>query len=241
MSLVPVTLPAVWDIPVAAGVPALLGPSVVSGARASASTLLASALDEALIAQADRQWGIFSTSNQPVLTSGRVRSVDVQHDSVIAQAPMEQQSFQSYNKVLLPGRYAVDMLCDGSSLGGGEGSVLADLVAGAGLAGPVGGQMVRTAFLATLDALVADVALYTVVTPEAVYANVNVVGYALRREARRGLTLLWAALQLQEVRLNSQTTAADTATPAGQAERSGGNVQAQDASTDMARMAEESF
>lgn len=226
MPLLPISLPAVWDVPVAAGVPALLGQSAGAGVAASGSTTLATMLDAALVAQAERQWGIFTQDNRPVLTSGHVRALGVQSQCRIANAPLEDGSFLSYNKVRMPGVYEVEMLCDGSSMELGSASALGDLLGVAGLPGLSGALQTRALFLAALDGLVADLGLYHIVMPEAVYANVNVTGYRLRREVRLGVSLLLAELSVQEVRLGASATAAGTAYPQGQAVRNGGHVQA---------------
>ena len=226
MPMLPISLPPVWDIPVAAGVPALLGQSAGAGWAASASTTLATMFDSAIVAQAERQWGIFTQDNRPVLTSGHVRALGVQSQCRIASAPQEDGSFLSYNKVRLPGLYEVEMLCDGSSMELGSASALGDLLGAAGLPGLSGALQTRGLFLAALDALVADLGLYHIVMPEAVYANVNVTGYRLRREVRLGVSLLLAELSVQEVRLGASATVAGTAYPQGQAVRNGGHVQA---------------
>lgn len=226
MPLLPVSLPSVWDVPVAAGVPALLGQSVGAGVSASASTTLATALDAALLAQAERQWGIFTQDNRPVLTSGHVRALGVQSQCRIANAPLEDGSFLSYNKVRVPGLYEVEMLCDGSSMELGSASTLGDLLSSFGVSGLSGALQTRAVFMAALDSLVADLNLYHIVMPEAVYANVNVTGYRLRREARQGVSLLLAELSVQEVRLGASTTLAGTACPQGQAVCNAGHVQA---------------
>ncbi len=226
MPLLPISLPSVWDIPVAAGVPALLGQSAGAGVSASASTIVASMLDAAILAQAERQWGIFTSDNKPVLTSGHVRALGVQSQCRIASAPLEDGSFLSYNKVRVPGLYEVEMLCDGSSMELGSASALGDLLGAFGMPGLSGALQTRALFVAALDALVADLGLYHIVMPEAVYANVNVTGYRIRREARQGVSMLLAELSVQEVRLGASATLAGTACPQGQAVRNGGYVQA---------------
>lgn len=226
MPLLPVSIPSVWDIPVAAGVPALLGQSVGAGVTASASTTVASMVDAALLAQAERQWGIFTQDNRPVLTSGHVRALGVQSQCRIADAPLQDGSFLSYNKVRVPGLYEVEMLCDGSSMELGSASVLGDLLGAVGMSGLSSTLQTRALFMAALDSLVADLGLYHIVMPEAVYANVNVTGYRLRREARQGVTLLLAELSVQEVRLSASATVVGTAYPQGQAVSNGGHVQA---------------
>ena len=232
-------MPAAWDIPVGLGVPGLLGQACTAGVAASASTVLASMLDDTRIMLADAQWGIFTADNQPVLTSGRVRALDVQAFSYVCDAPQEQGAFLSYNKVRQPSQYRVEMLCDGSgpavgAAAGGSG-VLESLLAATGLVGPSADMLMRRGFLQTLEALVDDLNLYSVVTPEVTYSNVNVQSYSLRREAQHGVTLLWAGITLQEIRLDT-TTSPSTASPAGQAMQSGGAVQAADSTLDTAAL-----
>lgn len=226
MPMLPISLPPVWDVPVAAGVPALLGQSVKAGVSASASTAVATMLNAAVLAQAERQWGVFTPDNRPVLTSGHVRALDVQSQCRIATAPLENGSFLSYNKVRMPGQYGVEMLCDGSSMELGSASVLGDLLSTLGMPALSGGLQARALFVAALDALVADLGLYHIVMPEAVYANVNVTGYRIRRDVHAGVSMLVAELVVQEVRLGASATYAGTATPQGQAVRNGGHVQA---------------
>jgi hypothetical protein len=226
MPMLPISLPPIWDVPVAAGVPALLGQSVKAGVSASASTAVATMLNAAVLAQAERQWGVFTPDNRPVLTSGHVRALDVQSQCRIATAPLENGSFLSYNKVRMPGQYGVEMLCDGSSMELGSASVLGDLLSTLGMPALSGGLQARALFVAALDALVADLGLYHIVMPEAVYANVNVTGYRIRRDVHAGVSMLVAELVVQEVRLGASATYAGTATPQGQAVRNGGHVQA---------------
>ncbi|MCP1201822.1 hypothetical protein [Acetobacter oryzoeni] len=66
MPMLPVSLPSVWNIPVAAGVPALMGQSVSAGVQASASVTVGSLLDDLQITQAASQWGIFTQDGQRV-------------------------------------------------------------------------------------------------------------------------------------------------------------------------------
>ncbi|GCD57939.1 hypothetical protein NBRC3280_0420 [Acetobacter pasteurianus NBRC 3280] len=86
MPMLPVSLPSVWNIPVAAGVPALMGQSVSAGVQASASVTVGSLLDDLQITQAASQWGIFTQNGQRVLTSAHVLSADMQTAWRIAEA-----------------------------------------------------------------------------------------------------------------------------------------------------------
>lgn len=76
----------------------------------------------------------------------------------------------------------------------------------------------------------ADLNLYHVTTPEQTYANMNVVEYSMRRSVERGVTLLWADIRMQEVRLTAGSSIVSTKNPSGAAKQNSGNVQAQSSS-----------
>lgn len=228
MPLLPIALPEIWDIPVAVGVPALLGQSISNGVEASASTLLGTALDEYLIQNAASQWGIFTQAGDPVLTSAHVRALDIQAAAVLSDAPKENGAFTTYDKNHMPGRYIVEMLCDGSSFDYGSSGVISDLLSGIGITGASTSATLKSLFTAALDQLSADLNIYTVATPECTYTNVNVVGYHMRREAQRGASMIWAEIFLQEVRLNAEVAYTSTAQPQGEAAQNGGNVQSEE-------------
>lgn len=228
MPLNAIPLPSVWDIPVAAGVPALLGQSVSTGIKASASTILATALDEYTISTAASHWGIFTTSNQPVITSGHVRALGVQSMYRVSDGPQEHGSFLSYNKVRIPGQYEVEMLCDGSSFEYGNASVFTDLLSVAGLSGaPSTISQTKALFMAALDRAVASLDLYLVSTPDVTYQNANIIGYQMRREAHRGASLIYADILLQEVRVTAKFNSIPVQSPSGASMTTGGNVQTQ--------------
>lgn len=208
-----IPLPSAWDIPVAAGVPALLGHSIGRGLSASASTALGGILQDWTTAQASRHWGIFDQTNKNVLTAARVLGVEYEASYTISDAPLEDGAFASYNKVKRPYSARVLFVCDGTENGSGAlpGSRTSILKTGRSDAG----QAVRTSFLNTLERIVQDTALYTVVTPEKTYLNANIVGYRWRREARQGVTMLIAEVALQEVRNTGTRMFRRTKTPDG--------------------------
>lgn len=228
MPLSVIPLQSVWDIPVAAGVPALLGQSVSTGIQASASTILATALDEYTISSAASHWGIFTSDNQPVLTSGHVRAVGIQSMYQVSDSPQENGAFLSYDKNRIPGRYEVEMVCDGSSFEYGDASIFSDLMSSVGLSGmPSGTTQTKALFMAALGQLVSSLDLYVVATPDATYSNANILGYTLEREAHRGVSMLYARIFLQEIRITAKAGTATAQSASGQSLVTGGNVQAQ--------------
>ncbi|WP_367159907.1 phage baseplate protein [Kozakia baliensis] len=229
-----IALPSVWDIPVAAGVPALLGQSVGNGLSASVSNLLGQTVASIQVQNAAARWGLFNSAGFPVLTAAHVMGIEYESGCQISDAPTENGGFVSYNKVKVPFSSRIIMVCDGSEMGF-EGwdetfkSVLSSLTGDSQLT-------VRKGFFDTLETIVADTNLYTIVTPERSYMNANIVGYRFRRTNEGGITMAVAEIALQEVRQTatlgySQTTKE----PAGAETVQIGNVQAQSLTPDVAK------
>lgn len=237
MPMLPVSLPSVWNIPVAAGVPALMGQSVSAGVQASASVTVGSLLDDLQITQAASQWGIFTQDGQRVLTSAHVLSADMQSSWRIAEAPLEDGAFLSYSKVRMSRQHRIVMVCDGSEAGMEDAnatSLALDVLAGAGQTGAL---YVRAEFFATLEALEADTNLYAVITPEKKYDSVNIIGHRWMREARQGITMPVVEIALQEVRITGSTQFTSTRMPQGQQIQCGGMAYATTSTADAGEMA----
>lgn len=220
-----IPLPSVWDIPVAAGVPALLGQSIGAGVSASASTLLGKAVSTWLNNAASTQWGVYSGGTQ-ILTAAHVCGIEHEQRYQISTAPTENGGFVSYNKAKFPHLTRILMVCDGSESGSlfsiGFKQVLGSITGSAPLA-------VRKSFFDTLESLVADTKLYDIHMPERFYMNANVVAYRFRRDERNGVTMPVVEIELQEVRntaVNTYSTT-ETKTPSASTPVQAGQVQIQ--------------
>ncbi len=121
------------------------------------------------------QWGVFDSSGNLAITPDTFFGVDAIVPNTLSDAPLEAGSFTTYNKVKVPNRISVRMAAGGSVTN-------------------------RSNFLATLDQMVADTNLYTIVTPEKTWANMNCTTYDLRREASRGAGLVMVNCLFEEVR-----------------------------------------
>ena len=121
-----------------------------------------------------QQWGIFS-AGVPVVEADNVVSFDFRQDFSISNYPVEQGSFASYNKVQHPQEMKFRFSTGGSN---------AD----------------RQNFLNSIKAVIADTNLYDVVTPDAVYTNLNFVHWDYARSADRGAGLLVVDVWVEEVR-----------------------------------------
>ena len=147
------------------------------------------------------QWGIFDQSNNPVIAADSVVAVDYKQGWHIADYPIEDGDFASYNKVATPFDAKVTF-----TQGGTESD--------------------RAAFLAAIEAAAASLALYNVVTPEKTYLNANIEHYDYRRTSRNGVGLLMVDVGLVEIRQVATTTFTQTAQPSGADQVNGGTVQA---------------
>lgn len=131
----------------------------------------------ALSGAAPPLWGLF-LNGEPVILADNVVTLEYRRDFQISNYPIEQGGFSSYNKVQKPFEVRIRFSTGGS---------LAD----------------RSAFLASIDAVIGDTNLYDVVTPEATYSNVNLVHEDLRRTADDGAGLIKVDVWCEEVRAAS--------------------------------------
>lgn len=191
------------------------------------------------------KWGIFDASNQPVITADSVVAVDYRKEYRIADFPVEAGSpttpggFNSFNKVATPFEIKVTFAASG------KGSLLSSLLSGGAVGSILTGSTPsadgRKKFLAALDAACANLALVSVLTPEATYSPVNITHYDFRRSAEAGATLLLVDVWCNEVRVTARrapfgtlAVSAPTAAPAVTAAQNpasgdpanGGSVQA---------------
>lgn len=160
-------------------------------------------------------WGIFSQKGGAAVVPDSLAAFEFQQEYRIAEYPVEEGGFESYNKVTVPFDIRVIMT---------KGGPLAQ----------------RKAFLETVDALVASLDLFTIVTPERVFPNANLTRQGYKREAESGVTLLTVELHAMEVRTQASVqfvatapgdlsggnrNPGDTHAPSGANPRSNGSVQ----------------
>lgn len=216
------------DIPLYPGVPPLVRraifPPGLQIALGEIQSILASALHQST------QWGIFDAlGNQlgllPGDGSGLFKSIiasitgnaapvlstnafELTKDTKISDFPIEQGSFATYNKVIMPTEPVVTLVLQGS---------VSD----------------RTKFLNLLNAACESTDLYNVVTPEVVYVNYSLERMNLVRRAERGATLIMVEVTLKEIRQVSasfstiETPIAQPQNPAATPESNSGLVQPQ--------------
>lgn len=145
------------------------------------------------------QWGIF-LNNKQVIKPDSVLAFEYKKEYRLADYPMEQGAFQTYNKVTTPYDVRVSMTKGGS-------------------------EVERQAFLLTAERIAASLDLYDVLTPERKYSNANISHFDYRRTSTNGVTLLTVDFWLAEIRVTVPAAFSNTKNPSSQINQNGGLVQ----------------
>lgn len=149
------------------------------------------------------QWGIFTQGGRPIVNADNVASIEDGVEYRIADYPLEEGGFESYNKVATPREIRVSM---------SKGGTISD----------------RQQFLATLTSLQSDLELYNVVTPEQTFTDMNITGVRKSRNKDNGATMLTVEVMLQEVRVTATAEVSASKEPAGADDVNDGSVQTKD-------------
>lgn len=166
--------PNVPDVP---GVPPLFrGP----GPFAPLPTLMTDDSISLIDFSSSPQWGVFK-NGEPVILFDTFVSIDYRQGWAIADYPLEQGAFESYDKVALPFDVRVKFASGGS-------------------------EENRQALLDSVSAISKTLELYDVVTPEAIYARVNVQHYDYRRTSTNGVGMITIEMWLLEIRTGGSST-----------------------------------
>jgi hypothetical protein len=163
-------------VPNAPGVPALLRNAATIADTATLGYLgLGDAVDN-LLGIAPSQWGVFETkTGQPVVIADSVLGFDYRNGAKIADFPVEDGAFATYNKTATPFDIKVRMVCGGD-------------------------DQRRSSFIDAIEAASRSLTLYDVVTPQATYTNANIEAWDYRRDTNGGAGVIVADLYLREVR-----------------------------------------
>lgn len=194
------TLPTYPNVPIAPGVPPLKRNPLI----ASAATIAVPAIGS-LFSDFAPTWGVFDSTGVQVLTPDSFLGMSYRKSSRVARHPIEEGAFSSYNKVREPREIVVRFAKGGTNED-------------------------RSSFLATLESLQEDTNLYTVVTPEITYTNINLESFDYRREQQQGAWQIVASCHFIEIRndatlqITSAANATATASPTAQAEVNQGNI-----------------
>jgi len=147
------------------------------------------------------EWGIYNGGGAAINFDSFL-SIDFKDFSKLATFPMEDGAFASFNKVESPYDLRIQLTKGGTT-------------------------EERADFIQTLYLMKKDLALYDIVTPEAVYINSNLENYNYQRTVRSGKTLITAELWFKEVRITAGASNYNPSQPSGASPASNGQVQAQ--------------
>lgn len=166
--------------------------SLINGAFGAAPTVMTSDSPSitSTAAAGVHQWGIFDQNNNLLLVPDSFKSIGFKHAWRVADYPMEQGAFQSYNKVQTPFELNVVMV--------------------------KGGKVnARNTFLTTLETLAESFNLINVVTPDYTYANVTISSYDYQRSATNGVELITFDIKFEEIKVVQAETFSNAAQPSG--------------------------
>jgi hypothetical protein len=190
--------PTLPDVPNAEGVP-----SVKRNPDAQTDTTESQLTEDSLSVTAigKNQWGIYTSENQIALECDTVLSIGFDAEYRIADYPLQDGTFETYDKVAMPFNARVVMAKGGT-------------------------REDRRDFISTLEDMRADMKLYNVVVPERAYLNVNIAHVSIDRSREQGAGMITAEIVLREIRVNATATFTKTKEPASAATASNGNAQA---------------
>ena len=146
-------------------------------------------------------WGVYDESGARALEPDSFMGLDERNDAPVSNHPVEKGSFSAYNKVQTPFDCRVRLVFGGD-------------------------KQSRAAALAKIDQMLNSVELFSVVTPEKTYLNVNLINKDMRRHARDGVSMLTVDLWFAEIRLTPAAEYSSPKDPSGADPVSDGQVQA---------------
>ena len=147
-------------------------------------------------------WMILANDGSLAIKPDTVPKFEYRNEQRVADYPMEQGAFASYNKVATPYQIRMQMVCAGINYA----QSAAQAVKSA-LSIDIGNNYAtRPDFLDTLDYMLATTDLFTIVTPDATYKNATLEHYDYRKESNNGAVMLIVEAWFREVRLTAGST-----------------------------------
>lgn len=155
---------------------------------------------ETIRTKAAKEWGIYRRSGELAVVCDNIVSVGYRAEQAVADYPIEQGQFETYDKVARPFSSGVRATCGGSK---------AD----------------RMFFAMALQMMLESRETFNILTPETTYQNATVIGLSIDRSQESGAGMIIADIQLQEVRQTVNVAFSNTKNPASAAPYNQGAVQ----------------
>ena len=176
------------------GVPALSQTSLNSLSKISAAIGGASLFSSFSSNKVNPTWGIYIGRGNTPVSFDSFLSIDFKNEMDVANYPIEQGGFNSYNKVKVPYECVVKA------------------TAGSGYADAGRDVEWRSSFLTLVDLILVSTIMCTIVTPEATYTNANLESYNYKRELRNGASILLVEMHFVEIMPAATTVVTNTPT-----------------------------
>lgn len=204
--------PLTPDVPIAPGVPSVLRDATNSAAGETGRLTN----DSIVVAGVNKdQWGLYRASdNSLALTADTVNSIGYDAEYRIADYPLQDGKFESYDKVALPFGVRVQLVKGGT-------------------------VNERGAFMRDLESLRGNTELYSVITPEWSHLNVNIERVSIDRSREQGANLITAELILREIRIDATATTSNSKAPSAASPTSAGTVQPEASSVILKQIADD--
>ncbi len=122
------------------------------------------------------QWAIYSAgSSDPAIQPDSFKEIDFRSDARVCDYPMEAGSFESYNKVMVPKDFRIQLVCSGQNMSVGD-------------------------FLQQLEVMRQSTNLYDIATPDILYQNCSLVRADYKRTSTNGVSMVTVDAGFQEIR-----------------------------------------
>jgi hypothetical protein len=174
--------------------------------------------DAALIATQfqEPQWAILNIQSPPLapipkyaLVPDSFVAVSFYRETAVSDYPQEQGAFTTYNKVQVP--KGIDLVITKATPGFSFSKTRVPS---------------KTEFLQKIDSMVAGLVNFDIVTPDAIYLNMNLTAYDYSRTSEDGAELLTINLKFREVRVTAGIKFKNTIDPNDKDAAQTGTVQA---------------
>lgn len=148
-----------------------------------------------------------ANSGEALVVPDTWRRIDYKNEQRLADYPIEQGGFASYNKVATPFELRLELCCGGPSfsqqlLSGALSAIdgFVNSLLGTSLAQP----MTRSAFIQACESLVQSLQLVDVVTPDRTYESLNCYHFSYSKTREQGASIVRAEVWLREIRQTAQ-------------------------------------
>lgn len=184
-----------------ANVPNVPGVPALSSYLSSAITLLVVDAVSLLFGSPESLWNVF-LNGSPAFDFKSIVGFDYKQDWTIADYPVENGAFFSYDKVQLPFQCRLRITSGGT-------------------------EQDRQLLIDEIEAAANSLDLYDVVTPEKVYSNCNISHISYDRTAMSGVGMMVIDVAFQEIRSSEASAFSNTQQPGSANQKGVGNVQPQ--------------